>query len=220
MEAGCDVWLNNPIRPHEASGTSGMKAGMNGCLNVSIPDGWCPEGIKQGKSGWLFGKGNEDSMSADANELYELLEKEILPVFYDRDSSGIPVKWTAMMKSSIQDTTVMFGMERFITDYIQRMYLPSIRRSRMLTSDNYRIARELAKWKTRIREAWPTLSIKSWDTANATDRIIPGGTPFTVNSHIQTAGLFPEDFHVEIWYGKAGEQGWKSVRMDINGRNR
>ena len=137
LEAGCDVWLNNPIRPHEASGTSGMKAGMNGVLNLSISDGWVPEGVQHGKNGWLFGKGTVESANADRDELYDLLENTILPLYFDRSShaetfvsgTSIPYSkgWVTMMKDSIRTITAYFNTDRMLSEYIEKMYLPAVR---------------------------------------------------------------------------------------------
>lgn len=126
LVAGVDIWLNNPIRPHEASGTSGMKAGMNGVLNVSIPDGWVPEGIVSGKNGWLFGKGNADSVNEDRNELFELLEKTIVPLYFK--AKKLPSKeWVGMMKEAIKTITTTYNADRMLSEYIEKMYLPAVR---------------------------------------------------------------------------------------------
>jgi starch phosphorylase len=125
---GCDVWLNTPRRPLEASGTSGMKAGMNGALNCSIADGWWPEGF-DGKNGWVIaGKdcGGDDAAQdrEDAQALYRLLEEQVLPAFYDRDDGGLPRQWLAMMKESIATITPRFSSDRMLVDYCERAYLP------------------------------------------------------------------------------------------------
>jgi len=126
--SGTDIWLNNPIRPLEASGTSGMKAGMNGVLNVSIPDGWIPEGITQGKNGWLFGSGEAEKGEADRAALYRLLREEILPIYFDRpEGLAYSPRWMQLMKASIQDLTRQFGMTRMLSEYIEKMYLPAIK---------------------------------------------------------------------------------------------
>ena len=140
LVAGVDIWLNNPIRPHEASGTSGMKAGMNGVLNVSIPDGWIPEGIVSGKNGWLFGTGDAESAASDRNELFELLEKTIVPLYFKGrgqektkqksidDSHWMPSQeWLAMMKDAIKTITIYYNTDRMLSEYIEKMYLPAVR---------------------------------------------------------------------------------------------
>ena len=112
---GCDVWLNTPRRPQEASGTSGMKAAMNGVLNLSVLDGWWPEGYSQ-EVGWAIG-GTDDA--ADAEELYRLLEREVLPAYQDRE------RWSAMMQASIERLAPQFSMHRAVVEYVERYYLPA-----------------------------------------------------------------------------------------------
>lgn len=142
LVAGVDIWLNNPLRPHEASGTSGMKAGMNGVLNVSISDGWVPEGIQHGKNGWIFGKGDADSAVKDREELFKLLENTILPLYFEKPVSRKKTskaakitgmgpeysqRWIAMMKEAIRSITSQFNTDRMLTEYIEKMYLPAVR---------------------------------------------------------------------------------------------
>ena len=129
LVSGVDVWLNNPIRPLEASGTSGMKAGMNGTLNLSISDGWCAEGIKTGENGWLFGQGTEASSSEDRRELFRLLENTILPIYFERPNPSLDhsPKWLALMKNAIQTVTQQFDIERMLREYVEKMYLPAIK---------------------------------------------------------------------------------------------
>jgi starch phosphorylase len=129
LEAGVDIWLNNPIRPLEASGTSGMKAGMNGVLNVSVSDGWVPEGIVQGQNGWTFGRGDANSTNQDREELFALLEKTILPIFLKREKEGdvFSREWVRLMKNSIESITKKFNTDRMLTEYIEKMYLPAVK---------------------------------------------------------------------------------------------
>lgn len=131
LVSGVDIWLNNPIRPLEASGTSGMKAGVNGVLNVSIPDGWVPEGIAHGENGWLFGEGREDTAARDREHLFQLLENDILPKFFERSGGHYSHAWTAMMKNSIRTITEKFNTDRMLKEYIEKMYLPALHRQPM-----------------------------------------------------------------------------------------
>jgi starch phosphorylase len=128
---GVDVWLNTPRRPNEASGTSGQKAALNGVLNLSILDGWWPEGYN-GSNGWAIG-GTEDlndieaQDAADAESLYQLLEEEIIPLYYDeRSSDGLPREWLARIKESIRTLAPRFSMRRMLKEYVETMYLPAL----------------------------------------------------------------------------------------------
>ncbi|HET7294032.1 MAG TPA: alpha-glucan family phosphorylase [Vicinamibacteria bacterium] len=126
---GCDVWLNTPRRPQEASGTSGQKAPINGGVNVSIPDGWWAEG-QRGDNGWSIGDGGilpeiEAQDKADADALYDLLEREVIPTFFERNGDGLPGKWMAFMKASIESIVPAFSAHRMVRDYVEGVYLPA-----------------------------------------------------------------------------------------------
>jgi starch phosphorylase len=129
LTSGCDVWLNNPLMPMEASGTSGMKPPLHGGLNCSIPDGWWPEGY-DGKNGWMVGGGEQFKSQArqdkhDASALYTVLEEEIVPLFYRRDREGLPQKWLAMCKDALASIPVMFNTTRMVGEYVDKYYLPA-----------------------------------------------------------------------------------------------
>jgi starch phosphorylase len=129
---GCDVWLNNPRKPLEASGTSGMKAALNGVPHLSIGDGWWAEGFN-GANGWMIDGGTSgndyDAVdAADANALYRLLEEEVVPAFYDRDAAGVPHRWLATVKESIRSIAPRFSARRMVKEYVERMYAPAMER--------------------------------------------------------------------------------------------
>jgi starch phosphorylase len=128
---GADVWLNVPLRPYEASGTSGMKAAANGALNLSIPDGWWAEGYR-GDNGWSIGEGTwgstEEQDARDGEALYKLLEEQVVPTYYERDEQGLPRGWVAMMKASIESVLPTFSAHRMVRDYVEQAYLPAARR--------------------------------------------------------------------------------------------
>ena len=129
---GCDVWLNTPRKPLEASGTSGMKAAINGVPHLSIGDGWWAEGA-DGSNGWVIGGGalgeNDDAVDeADANAFYRLLEEEIVPAFYDRDPGGIPRRWLKTLKQSIRSVAPRFSARRMVKEYVDKMYTPAMER--------------------------------------------------------------------------------------------
>jgi starch phosphorylase len=128
---GCDVWLNNPRKPLEASGTSGMKASINGVPHLSIGDGWWAEGYS-GANGWLIDGQAKDADvdgadAADAESLYQLLERDVVPAFYDRDAQGIPHRWCAMVRQAIMSVTPRFSARRMVKEYADAMYAPAIR---------------------------------------------------------------------------------------------
>jgi starch phosphorylase len=131
LTSGCDVWLNNPLRPQEASGTSGMKPPLHGGLNFSIPDGWWPEAAN-GKNGWTIGDGRSFKSRAkqdryDADRIYDLLENVIVPEFYARDRAGFPRRWIARMKNSLATVPAQFNTHRMVGEYLRRYYLPASR---------------------------------------------------------------------------------------------
>jgi starch phosphorylase len=135
LTSGCDVWLNNPLRPQEASGTSGMKPPLHGGLNFSIPDGWWPEGA-DGKNGWTIGDGRSFKSRArqdryDADQIYDLLETQIVPEFYARDSAGLPRRWLTRMKDSLATVPAQFNTHRMVGEYFEKYYEPASDASRI-----------------------------------------------------------------------------------------
>ena len=131
LTSGCDVWLNNPIRPMEASGTSGMKPPLHGGINCSILDGWWPEGFdKRAKNGWAIGdpktfRSRAKQDAYDANYIYELLEREIVPRFYERNRAGISKKWLRIVRASMRSIPAAFSSHRMLADYLEGYYFPA-----------------------------------------------------------------------------------------------
>jgi glycogen phosphorylase len=201
---GADIWLNTPRRPMEACGTSGMKAALNGALNVSTMDGWWCEGYSP-KLGWRIGNGEEyqdhnfqDSVESQA--LYNLIENEIAPLFYDRPSGGMPTAWLQMMKASMKMAMAGFCSLRMISEYEERFYLPASHRFGELVTDSGAEARKLSEQHRRYLEKWGQIQLS---TPVASDR-----GPFRVNQSfdvttvVQTGELRPEELNVELYYGK------------------
>jgi len=207
---GVDVWMNNPRRPLEASGTSGMKACINGVINFSILDGWWCEGYN-GKNGWAIGDDvfyeNEFFQdNADSESLYDILEKQIMPLFFDRDSRGIPVKWISMMKESIKSLAYQFSTHRMLQDYTKLMYIPSMERFSRMTSENFRFAHELANWKTHIEGSWPQVRIISEKTMNELKEYKSfSGQNITLNTFVNLGNIDPSSVKVEVYYGALGK---------------
>ncbi|MBR5643228.1 MAG: alpha-glucan family phosphorylase [Salinivirgaceae bacterium] len=164
---GVDVWLNNPTRPLEASGTSGQKAEMNGVLNFSVLDGWWVEGYKE-KAGWALPQeqtyqNNQFQNELDAATIYSILENEIIPLFYQRNNFGIPTEWVQYIKRSIAGIAPHFTTKRMLDDYINKYYSPLYARSSKVIADNFKLARELSRWKNKIYENWDKVEVVSVD---------------------------------------------------------
>jgi len=161
---GVDVWLNTPIKPMEASGTSGMKAGMNGVLNLSVLDGWWPE-CYNCKNGWAITAGeiysNQDLRNfAEANQIYDTIEEEIAPLFYERDEHDIPRDWVEMMKESIFSVYKDFTISRMLSDYTRKFYLPAIQKTKNLLNDNGKALKKLIAEHEKIVSFWKEIYIK------------------------------------------------------------
>ncbi|MBM4178230.1 MAG: glycosyltransferase family 1 protein [Ignavibacteria bacterium] len=154
---GCDVWLNTPRRPHEASGTSGMKAALNGVLHCSILDGWWAEAYN-GKNGWAIGRGemmdDEEQDNADSATLYDILEYDVVPRFYKRDDDGVPRAWTSMMKENIRTNAWRYAAERMVGDYHSTAYAPADARGRLFTADHAQLAREIVAYEHKLHNSW------------------------------------------------------------------
>lgn len=167
---GVDIWLNNPTRPLEASGTSGQKAEMNGVLNFSVLDGWWVEGYKE-RAGWALPEkrtydNQEFQNELDAASIYSMLENEIVPLYYDRNKNDVPTEWVQYIKRSIAGIAPHFTTKRMLDDYINKFYLKLHKRSALLNKNNYSTAIELAKWKSIVREKWNNLEVVSVDFPN------------------------------------------------------
>jgi starch phosphorylase len=203
---GVDIWLNNPRRPLEASGTSGQKVCINGIINCSIFDGWWCEGFN-GKNGWVIGDDtpydNEHYQDdADSQSLYSLLEKQIIPMFYERDAAGIPREWVKMMKQSIQSLTPAFSTHRMVQDYTRSFYVPLIDRVRMIRDSDYNIVRTLSSWKQNILRGWSQVRIQpDRDGLSLAEQHAKSGEPITISTIVQLGSLAPSDVSVELYYG-------------------
>jgi starch phosphorylase len=209
MVAGCDIWLNTPRRPREASGTSGMKGSMNGLPNVSILDGWWSE-ADYIRTGWPIGHGEsyddtEYQDEVEANALYDLLEQEVVPLFYERDSEGIPRGWVKKMKDAIALNCPFFNTARMLRDYATRGYFPASDRHAIVTSQTYAPAKELAQWKRHLFERWYDINIEDVDIAAPADLVV--NQPVSVKTRIHLAGLTAEDVQVELYQGAVNADG-------------
>ncbi len=201
---GADVWLNNPRRPQEASGTSGMKAAINGALNVSILDGWWCEGYSP-DNGFKIGNGEEYENidyqdELESKFLYDVLEREVIPIFYDRNGANIPDEWVKMMKNSIVMACGRFSSHRMVREYTDRFYIPAIRDYEKYTADNYKLTKDIAAWENWLYNKWDQISIETIETSN-TDSSPKVGDKIPVSMKVNLGEIKPEDVVIEIIAG-------------------
>lgn len=200
---GVDVWLANPLRPLEASGTSGMKVIANGGLNVSTLDGWWAEAYNPAV-GWAIGSGETDDNKEtldriESEALYNLLEQEILPLFYDQDTTGLPRRWIAMMKRSMIILGQYFNTDRMIMEYVDGFYLPAYNTSRALRENNFTKAKSLVEWRNHVTGKWSEVSIISEEFADGTE--IRTNQDIPIKARVVLNGISQEDVAVEVLIG-------------------
>lgn len=220
---GVDVWLNNPRRPLEASGTSGMKICCNGGLNLSVLDGWWVEGYAQ-DNGWAIGAGEEYTDlhyqdDVESRAIYDLLEQEIVPLFYNRTKDGVPRGWLRAMKRSISVDCPFFNTNRMVQEYTEKCYWPSYERFARLADDNLKRARTLAQWRKGLARGWAQVKVESVE-ANGIDPLHVGGQ-LQVKARVNLGGLTPDDVEVQLFHGVVDSLGEiptpSTVRMSHNG---
>ncbi|MEM8738772.1 MAG: alpha-glucan family phosphorylase, partial [Planctomycetota bacterium] len=206
---GCDIWLNTPKRGMEASGTSGMKAALNGGLNCSILDGWWDEAYTP-EVGWAVGRRESypDQHTADEVEsraLYDLLETQIVPLFYQRDEHGIPREWVARMKKCIAQLAPVFNTNRMVQQYAQQHYFPTLERTTRLRDSVYQPAIDLAHQQARLRHHWHRVSV---DAVSAPlDRPVGVNEPTDLTADVDLAGLEPAEVRVQVYAGPLDNDG-------------
>lgn len=213
LTRGTDVWLNNPRRPLEASGTSGQKASMNGLLNLSILDGWWPEGY-DGQNGWAIGGGDTLAASlidrdegleditdkidaADADALYDLLEREVAPLYYQRDDNGVPQAWLERSKDAIATITPMFNAQRMVRDYVTSYYAPASERAVVFAKKKYAAAQNLADWRKNVASNWGSVYLSATPLTDTIQRV---GDTVTLEAILHPHALADTPINVEVVY--------------------
>ena len=211
---GVDIWMNTPTRPLEASGTSGMKAVMNGAMNFSVLDGWWCEGYREG-AGWALPEKrtyqNQDLQNKlDSEMIYTTLENEIVPLFYDRDVDAIPHRWIQYFKKCVAEIAPEFTTKRMIDDYKERFYNKLGERAALLKKDNYKIVDEIVAWKQKVSEAWDQIYVESVeiDKSNEPFKL---DEPYNGTIKVDLKGLQPEDIGFEFVLTEQNEAGERDI---------
>ncbi len=207
LSRGCDVWLNNPRRPHEASGTSGEKVPVNGGINLSISDGWWVEG-DNGENGWTIGpKATYATLSAvqndyeDAESLYQLLENKVVPLFFKRGKDALPHGWITVAKNSLQSLTAQYGCRRMVRDYMNQIYVPAARRGLAMGADHQAKARKLTEWQKTIPGRFNTCAIKNIEVSGLEGDTVYCGKPFHVTLQLSLGDMKREELRVQMLLG-------------------
>ena len=223
---GVDLWLNNPLRPHEASGTSGMKLAPNAGLNLSVLDGWWCEGYN-GNNGWTIGSEIENGTiefqnEVDANSLYQLLENQIIPLYYAKPDGKLPLAWLQLMRDAIRSVTPVFNTHRMVKEYTERLYLHAAESYDDFSRDDCAAATELSQWKAQIRKDWPQVRVDEVQVGNPDRHNIAVGEALQLSAHIFLGGVDPQNVRVEAYHGESENGGIRNPTVTMlseTGRN-
>ena len=212
---GVDVWMNNPTRPQEASGTSGEKAAMNGTMHFSVLDGWWVEGYKEG-AGWALPieqayEDNNFQNELDSATIYQILENDIAPAYYNIDrNTGRSSEWIGYIKNTIAKVACDFTTNRMLTDYINQYYAPQAVRATSVKADDFKVAREIAAWKAHVRREWPNVQLVSRSTPE-TSYDLTLANQFHVELKLKLGDLTPEDIGVEVVFAQVDNRGVRHI---------
>src|SRR5882724_9384865 len=216
---GVDLWLNHPLRPLEASGTSGMKSAPNGGINLSVLDGWWREGYN-GNNGWAIGpeinNGTvEFQNEVDASSLYQLLENQIIPLYYAKPDGKLPLAWLQLMRESIRSVTPVFNTQRIVKEYTERLYIPAARSHENFGQNGCEPATQLSQWKARMRKDWPQVRIHDVQVGNKDRQNILVGESLEVSARVYLGDVDPNHVRVEAYHGEADNGGIKNPMVSV-----
>ncbi|HEY8649774.1 MAG TPA: alpha-glucan family phosphorylase, partial [Chthoniobacterales bacterium] len=216
---GVDLWLNTPLRPLEASGTSGMKLPPNGGLNLSVLDGWWCEGYND-KNGWVIGSEIQDGNvefqnDVDSASLYQLLENQIIPLYYARPDGRLPLAWLQLMRESIRSITPIFNTHRMVKEYTERLYVPAAKAFTEFSSDGRQPATNLSKWKARMRKDWPQIKIFDVQIGNKDRLNIQVGESLQISARVHLGAVDPQHVRVEAYHGEAENDAIRNATITV-----
>ena len=221
LSQGCDVWLNTPRRPHEASGTSGMKLPVNGGINLSISDGWWCEGYNR-ENGWTIGPvvtlelpTDDQNDYSDAEALYTLLEHHVLPLYHDLNNQGLPGRWITMSKRSLKSLTAMYSSNRMVRDYVHEAYCPAAARRDELAEDHWELCREVAEWKKDLPVRFGTVKMEEIILSGADGNTMLCGEPVNVRLRLNPGEMKPEEILAQLVIGRTFASGNFRDKPDV-----